>query len=72
MIVFVGVLFIIKLLFIFEVILVFVGILGGICVVVVYICVRVLSGKEKLNIIVFYFFFFLSVVIFLLMMFLYK
>ena len=52
---FIGVLFVVKPSFNFEIIPALVGILGGICAAGAYTCVRALSGKEKPHTIVFYF-----------------
>lgn len=52
---FIGVLFVVKPSFNFEIIPALVGILGGICAAGAYTCVRALSGREKPHTIVFYF-----------------
>lgn len=52
---FIGVLFVVKPSFNFEVIPALVGILGGICAAGAYTCVRALSGREQPHTIVFYF-----------------
>lgn len=52
---FIGVLFVIKPTFNFEIIPALVGVLGGVCAAGAYTCVRALGGKEKPHTIVFYF-----------------
>ena len=52
---FIGVLFVVKPSFNFEIIPALIGILGGICAAGAYTCVRALSGKEAPHTIVFYF-----------------
>lgn len=60
---FIGVLFVVKPTFNFQIIPALVGILGGVCAAGAYTCVRALGGKEKPHTIVFYFSFFSSIVI---------
>lgn len=60
---FIGVLFVVKPSFNFEIIPALVGILGGLCAAGAYTCVRALGGKEKPPTIVFYFSFLSSVII---------
>lgn len=52
---FIGVLFVVKPTFNFEIIPALIGILGGVCAAGAYTCVRALGGKEKPHTIVFYF-----------------
>ena len=52
---FIGVLFVIKPTFNFEIVPALIGVLGGICAAGAYTCVRALGGKEKPHTIVFYF-----------------
>ena len=51
---FIGVLFVVKPTFNFEIIPALIGILGGVCAAGAYTCVRALGGKEKPHTIVFY------------------
>ncbi len=52
---FIGVLFVVKPSFNFEIIPALIGILGGVCAAGAYTCVRALGGREKPHTIVFYF-----------------